>query len=218
MLRIFFFYAAFALVAAGQLFAQNKAAEIEAFPRFELVAETGVSFLTGGSGPSQSVTVRLSNGQDQNAVLTMRSSFSKAGRVLAGVRFRMTEKNALEFSWSYSPNRYELSAKVDPPVTALVPDQVTQSLHHGALNYVRYLPSPGTVQPFLTGGIGLSRFVGLDGYVNRLSGNFGAGLDVPIRKRIALRLEFRDFVFGQPCPVRGVTHNLTPMAGLVFKF
>ncbi len=100
----------------------------EAFPRLEVVAETGLSFLTSRSAPSQSVTVLLPNGQAQNVVLKTRSSFSKTGRVLAGVRFRMTEKNALEFSWS------------------------------------------------------------------------------------------RDFVSAQPCPVRGVTHNLAPTAGLVFKF
>ncbi len=190
----------------------------EAFPRLELVAETGLSFLTSGSAPSQSVTVPLPNGQAQNAVLTTRSSFSKTGRVLAGVRFRMTEKNALEFSWSYSPNRYELRGTVNPPVATLVPGQVTQWLNQGALSYVRYLPSPGRVQPFITVGIGLSWFAGIDTDVTRFSGNFGAGLDVPLHKRIALRFEFRDFVSAQPCPVRGVTHNLAPTAGLVFKF
>lgn len=217
MWRIISFYTTFALVAAGQVFAQSKDATIEAFPRFELAAETGISLLTSASGPSQSVTVPLPDGQVQNVVLTTRSSFSKAGRVVAGVRFRVTPKNALEFIWSYSPNRYELSGTVNPPVATVIPDQVTQSLHQGALSYVRYLPNSGRIQPFITGGIGLSRFVGIDASVSRFSGNFGAGLDVPIRKRIALRLQFRDFVSGQPCPVGGVTHNVAPTVGLVFK-
>ena len=217
MWRILSFCTTFALVAVGELFAQSKRATTEAFPRFELAAETGLSFLTSASGPSQSVTVPLSNGQVQNAVLTTRSSFSKAGRVLAGVRFRMTEKNALEFTWSHSPNRYELAGTLNPPVATVVPDQVTQSLQQGALNYVRYVPGSGRIQPFVTGGIGFSRFVGVDGNVSRFSGNFGAGLDVPIRRHIALRIQFRDFVSGQPCPVGGVTHNLAPTAGLVFK-
>jgi hypothetical protein len=43
-------------------------------------------------------------------------------------------------------------------------------------------------------------------------------VDVPVRSRVALRFEARNFVFGQPDPVRGITHNLIPTAGLVFQF
>jgi hypothetical protein len=211
------FYITFALVAAGELCTVSEAATIEGFPRFELATEAGGSFLTSAAGPSQSVSVQLANGQVQNIALTTRSSFSGAGRVLAGVRFRMTENNALEFSWSYSPNRYKLTATVNPPVATIVADQRTQSLHQGALNYVRYVASVGKIRPFITGGIGLSWFVGVDGTVSRFAGNFGAGLDLPVSKHIALRMELRDFVSGQPCPVGGVTHNLAPTAGVVFK-
>lgn len=217
MWRTVSFCMTFALIAAGELFTVSKAATTEGFPRFEVATEAGGSFLTSASGPSQSVSVPLADGQVQNITLTTRSSFSKAGRVLAGVRFRMTEKNALEFSWSYSPNRYKLNGTVSPPVVTVVADQITQSLHQGALNYVRYVPSFGTIQPFITGGVGLSWFVGVEGTVHRLTANFGAGFDVPVRRHVALRIELRDFVFGQPCPVGGVTHNLAPTAGLVFK-
>ena len=189
------------------------------FPRVEFVTEAGASFLTRGSGPSGSVMVLLPNGQTQNAVLTRRTSFSKAGRALVGLRFRVTEKNALEFDWSYSPNRYELTGSLDlPGYGDVVPDQLTQWLNIGALNYVRYLPRLGKWQPFVTAGPGLARFSGLTLDANRWGGNFGAGVDVPVRSRVALRFEARDFVFGQPDPVRGITHNLVPTAGLVFQF
>lgn len=190
----------------------------EAFPRFELVAELGASFLTSGSAPSQAVAITLPNGQMQNAVLTMASSFSKAGRILGGARVRITEKNAVEFSWAYSPNRYQLVGTLNPPVVTVVPNQVTQWFNNWPINYVRYLPNRAAFQPFLTAGLGIARYAGIERDINALSWNLGAGIDIPVKRRIALRVEFRDAIVGQPEPIRGVTHNLTPTAGVVFKF
>ena len=91
-----------------------------------------------------------------------------------GLRVRVTEKNALEFDWSYSPNRYELTGSLDG-YGDVVPDQLTQWLNIGALNYVRYLPRLGKWQPFVTAGPAFARFSGFTLDANRWGGNFGAG-------------------------------------------
>jgi hypothetical protein len=97
-----------------------------------------------------------------------------------GLRFRVTEKNALGFDWSYSPNRYELTGSLDlPGYGDVVPDQLTQWLNIGALNYVRYLSRLGKWQPFVTAGPALARFSGLTLDANRWGGNFGAGWTCP---------------------------------------
>lgn len=188
-----------------------------AFPRFEFFVEGGTSFLTDGS-IRQVLTVQDQNGQVVNVPSFTANSFSTAGRVFAGVRYLMTRNNALELSFSYSPNRYELSGGTNPPVVTFNRDQRTQWLNVVPLNFVRYLRVPAGARPFVTGGVGTLRFAGIFRDIDKFSWNFGLGIDFPVHERIALRFEFRDFMAGQPELVGGVTHNLAPTAGLVFRF
>jgi hypothetical protein len=46
----------------------------------------------------------------------------------------------------------------------------------------------------------------------------GAGVDLPLWKHLAVRLEARDFMSRQPDLTGGIVHNFAPTAGLVYRF
>jgi opacity protein-like surface antigen len=106
-----------------------------------------------------------------------------------------------------------------------------------SFNYVRYLSVKSRVQPFVTAGLGVNRFSGpanapavVDGYVSADNGwqfawNYGGGADLVLRRCVALRMELRDYVTGQPTVITGsgtnitgTSHNIVPSAGIVFRF
>ena len=159
-------------------------------------------------------------------------SFSKAPRLVAGARLRITKHDALEGSYSFSPNHLSLATGSTPasaPYTRV--DLVS-------FNYVRYLWDKTPVQPFATAGAGLNRFSGpgdpcvvavqpnsFVGFpcVGSSNGqqfalNFGGGTDIVLQRHLALRLELRDYVTGQPTFLTGTSHNIVPSAGIVFRF
>jgi opacity protein-like surface antigen len=142
---------------------------------------------------------------------------------LAGARLRFTRHDAIEASYSYSPNHLSLQ-------------EGTQSLGSAynrvdliSFNYVRYLWIRTRVQPFATAGLGTNRFSGpssaalvVSGWVKADNGyqfawNYGAGADIVLRRHFALRLELRDYVTGQPSLIAGTSHNVVPSAAIVFR-
>jgi len=130
-------------------------------------------------------------------------SFSNAGRLFTGARLR-TGHDAIEASYSYSPNQASGYNR----------------LNLFSFNYVRYLWLRSKVQPFATIGLGANRFSGPS---NTSSGfdfvwNYGGGADIVLQRHLALRLEIRDYVGGQPSSFNGTSHNLVPSAGIVFRF
>jgi len=136
--------------------------------------------------------------------------FSYGARLFAGARFRFTSHDAIEASYSYSPNSF---SNFQPNRSDLV-----------SFNYVRYLDISAPFQPFATAGVGADRFggsaaSGLSSYKGfRFAGNYGAGADIILTRHVALRLELRDYVGGQPSFATGTSHNIVPSAGVVFKF
>jgi opacity protein-like surface antigen len=163
------------------------------------------------------------------------SSFSKAARLFAGARLRFARHDALEASYSYSPNVFSLRPA----------GQATLSGYNRvdliSFNYVRYLWAKTRVQPFVTGGLGVNRFsfsgtsnapAVVPGYFfNADNGwqfawNLGGGADLFLQRHFALRLELRDYITGQPKPnyisgitgLTGTSHNIVPSAGIVFRF
>jgi len=76
------------------------------------------------------------------------------------------------------------------------------------------------VQPFATIGLGADRFSGpytsSSGF--RLVWNYGGGTDIMLQRHLALRLELRDYVGGQPNSFSGTSHDIVPSAGVVFRF
>jgi hypothetical protein len=152
------------------------------------------------------------------------SSFSKTGRLVAGARLRFTRHNALEASYSFSPNRFSFLEATGASLDAYNRVNVV------SINYVRYLWAKTPVQPFLTGGVGFNRFSGplsasaiAESLVSasnglQFAGSFGGGTDVVLRRHVALRLELRDYVTEQPSFITGTSHNIVPSAGVVFRF
>jgi opacity protein-like surface antigen len=151
------------------------------------------------------------------------SSFSKTGRVVAGGRLRLTRHDALEASYAYSPNHSSLQEGTQAPASAY------NRVDLISFDYVRYLSLKTRVQPFTTVGLGTNRFSGptsapavVSGLVSADNGyqfawNYGGGADIVLRRHLALRLELRDYVTGQPGFITGTSHNIVPSAGIVFR-
>jgi len=161
------------------------------------------------------------------------SSFSKAARLFAGARLRFTRHDALEASYSYSPNVFSLQPAGESALSGY------NRVDLISFNYVRYLWAKTRVQPFVTGGLGVNRFsfsgtsyvpAVASGYVNADNGwqfawNYGGGADLVLQRHFALRLELRDYITGQPTVITGTGHNITGTshnivlsAGIVFRF
>jgi hypothetical protein len=187
-------------------------------PHFEVIVEGGGSFLNGGSGTVPVIlplTIPCVSPPGQCPSPNVTSSFSTTARVFAGFRFRPTPKNALEASYSFSPNRFHVFQPASNVDFGPGYDRVTAY----NFNYARYLWARGPLQPFLTAGVGVNRFTQANASNGNQAGfNFGGGVDVALIRSIALRVEFRDFMTGQPSPIRGTSHDLVPTAGIVFRF
>jgi opacity protein-like surface antigen len=194
-------------------------------PRLEFVVEGGASLLNGGTAHVPAICPdQICPGCTPCPPLTGTSSFSKTVRIVTGAGYRFTHHDALEASFSYSPNHLSLQEGTESLGSAYSHVDLL------SFNYVRYLTVKSRVQPFATAGLGLNRFSGPStasavyyGYVNADNGwqfawSYGAGADVVLERQVALRLELRDYVTGQPSIVTGTSHNLVPSIGLVFRF
>jgi hypothetical protein len=166
----------------------------------DVFAEGGVSFI-------RNTRENYINTICIDSVCPTPATFSNAGRLFTGVRLRIGH-NAFEGSYSYSPNQ------------ALVYNR----LNLFSFNYVRYLWLRSRVHPFATIGLGANRFssalpppyipsTGFD-----FIWNYGGGADIALGRHLALRLELRDYVGGQPASFYGTSHNIVPSAGIVFRF
>ena len=214
-------------------------------PKLEVFAEGGGSFLSGGSG-QESVTIIVpvpclrpgpcpavvQPPSPTAALASLTSSFSKTGRLVVGARLRFTRHDALEASYSFSPNHLSLqgtevlSSGQSIPLSGSSYNRVNLL----SFNYVRYLWTRTPIQPFATGGVGLNRFSGpanasavVAGLISANNGfqfawNFGGGTDVVVQRHLAVRLEIREYLAGQPSPITGTSHNVVPSAGVVYRF
>ncbi len=205
-------------------------------PRLEIFLEGGGSFLNGGSG-SYLLRVPCPVGCTPPGCAcppsgAVTSSFSTTARSITGARLRFTRHDALEASYSYSPNVFSLQPAGQPTLSAY--NRVALI----SFNYVRYLWVKTRVQPFVTGGLGANRFSGpsnasavVTPFYTADNGwqfawNFGGGADLVLHRHFALRLEIRDYLTGQPKPtfisgitgLTGTSHNIVPNAGIVFRF
>jgi opacity protein-like surface antigen len=195
-------------------------------PRFELFAEGGGSFLTSGNGIIPCPAVGTCTFTDFVAGSAASSSFSTTGRLTAGGRFRFTPRNALEASYSFSPNQFSVQQGT---VTS---GPLYNRAGLVSFNYVHYLWAKTPVQPFTTAGLGLNHFSG-PGIASaavvpgaypfntdnryQFAWNFGGGTDIVFQRHFAVRLELRDYVTGQPSFITGTSHNIVPSAGIVFR-
>jgi hypothetical protein len=201
-------------------------------PRLDVFLEGGGSFLNGGSGQLFVACPALCTptGCVPCPSGTVTSSFSKTARLFAGARFRFTRHDALEASYSWSPNHLSIQVAGLGEVTGY------NRVDFVSCNYVRYLWTKTPVQPFVTSGLGVNRFSGpsnasavVSGFLNADNGwqfawNFGGGADLVVERHFALRLELRDYLSGQPTRTSAITglegtnHNIVPSAGIVYRF
>ena len=191
----------------------------DAPPRLELFAEGGGSFLNNGTGQAPILCI-----PEIECPTTPTSSFSKTGRLFTGVRLRFTRHDALEASYSFSPNRLSLQYRGESLGSAY------NRVNLISFNYIRYLWIRSPVQPFATIGLGTNRFSGSSSTSTvaselvspdngwQFAWNYGGGADLVLQRHFALRLELREYVTGQPSFITGTSHNIVPSVGLVFRF
>ena len=200
-------------------------------PRLEVFAEGGVSILNKSTGlivpppgnctcpgpvcPVACILPPISG--------NVTSSFSKTGRLFAGARLRLTRHDALEASYSFSPNHFSVQQGTQSVGSAY------NRVNLVSFNYVRYLWVRTPINPFVTAGVGTNRFSGpaptpgeLSGLVGEDNGwqiawNYGGGADLVLQRHLALRLELRDYVSAQPSFITGTSHNIVPSVGIVFR-
>jgi opacity protein-like surface antigen len=199
----------------------------DAPPRLEVFAQGGGSFLNNGTGGEVSIQCLVcATGSSPNLgyVGPLTGSFSKTGRLFAGARLRFTRHDALEASYSYSPNHFSLAVGTQSFGSAY------NRVNLISFNYVRYLWLRTRLQPFATAGLGTNHFSGpasasavVSGLVSANNGyqfawNYGGGADFVLHRHLALRLELRDYVTRQPSFINGTSHNVVPSAGIVFRF
>jgi len=193
-------------------------------PSLEVFLGGGSSFSNSGSGtetlfppcPVLSTCAPLS--------VRMTRSFPETVNPTVGARYRFTRHNALEASNSYSSYHFAVQPAGQSALAGYNRADVV------SFNYVRYLSAKARVQPFLTAGLGINRFSGpknapavVNGYVNadngwRFAWNYGGGADLVLERHLALRVELRDYVTGQPSIITGTSHNFVPSVGVVFRF
>ncbi|MGH9433182.1 MAG: porin family protein [Terriglobia bacterium] len=163
---------------------------------FDVFAEAGPSCLSGPVHSGASGEVKC-NG----------------GRFFAGARVRLTRHDAVEASYSYSPDVFNEAY----PLT-----YTNRRIHSHAFNYVRYFSANRYLQPFATVGIGWQTFlgdVGLQATKDSLfAWNYGGGIDLIPHRHFAVRLELRDYRTTIPLYHTSSLHNYVPSLGIVFRW
>jgi len=167
----------------------------QGFPQgFDVFAEFGPSCLSGN----------VHSGASGNAKC-------EAGRFFMGARLRLTRHDAVEASYSWSPDIFD-------EAYPLVYENA--AIRSYSVNYVRYLSTNRYLQPFATGGVGVEHFLGGIGPStdSQFAWNWGAGIDIIPQRHFAVRFEFRDYAASLPVYHTGPLHNLVPSIGIVFRF
>jgi opacity protein-like surface antigen len=164
--------------------------------------------------------------------VSVTNSFSMAARPMVGARYRFRRRDALEASYSYSPNRFSIQPAGQAALSAYNRADLI------SFNYVHYFfPPQGRTQPFATAGVGVNRFSGPSnapavtaGYTNadngwKLAWNFGFGGDLVLTRYAVFRFELRDYFTGLPPVITGTGHSIAgtsqgvvPSVGIVFRF
>ena len=143
-----------------------------------------------------------------------------SGGFLAGYRYNLNHRFALEADYDYFRNSQ------DYPKSGGTDIKTNVSAITGAA--VMKLPEFKKVRPFALAGGGGIIFDPHDAksIETQARGSFvyGGGADVPLMKHVALRAEYRGFVYKAPDFDRSdlktdkFTHSAVPSAGLVFTF
>lgn len=203
----------------------------EADHRFELFGEFGGAFLSNKAGTFSHPVLDTQTGNFVFRGVRKTADASNTGRLFVGFRYYFSRADAFEASYSWSPGhlveRQQLALEDSRFQIVTLDPMLETDIHQVAFNYVRYLKAAGRVRPFVTGGFG---FVHIPNNVSdfsqptKFAANFGGGADFALGERLAVRIEYRDYIMGQPLifdpdfSPRGTAHYHGPSAGLVFRF
>ena len=206
--------------AAVLLFEQPAAAQ-NLRHKFDLFAEGGVSM---SNQFHETNTVITSLKSLDFGFQTTKMSLSTSPRLITGIRFWFANDQAVEASYSFSPTRTEFTQTCAPNCgTGKFSEKLPTNFFAG--NYIHTLPKIGEFHPFLTSGVGVMSLLEQEpGYIQHapFAINLGGGFDRLLTAHWGMRAEFRDWFFDMPHLLGnngiGVTHNLVPSLGPVFRF
>jgi opacity protein-like surface antigen len=197
-------FAALSLLSASAAFAQ----EGPAWPHGE-VSLQGTGFFTKDT---------QNNGTSQHSTNT--------GGFLVGYRYHFNRWIAAEADYGYARNTQE-------SFTSSGPSNVQANTHEATGELVVTLPHTRRFYPYVLAGGGALIFdptgnagQSVQGALWQAKGAFvyGGGVDFPVARHVALRAEYRGFVYDRPdfglaaLSSNVVTHTAQPSAGVVFRF
>ncbi len=151
---------------------------------------------------------------------------TNSGGMMAGYRFNLKSWLAVEGDYDYFRNSQKFLTSSE---TTFIPMNVHAATGTAILKLPFFkAPAVKIVSPFVLAGGGTMLFDprGGSGSKEQTRGAFvyGGGFDVPMAKHIALRAQYRGFVYKTPdfemtsLKVDKYTHSAVPSAGLVFTF
>ena len=151
---------------------------------------------------------------------------TNSGGVMAGYRFNLKKWLAVEGDYDYFRNHEKFSTSSG---TTFIPLNVHAATGTAIVKFPSFkMPAVKIVSPFVLAGGGAMFFDPRGGSVNneqtRGAFVYGGGFDVPMAKHIAVRAQYRGFVYKTPdfemtsLKVDKYTHSAVPSVGLVFTF
>jgi opacity protein-like surface antigen len=151
---------------------------------------------------------------------------TNSGGMMAGYRFNLKNWLAVEGDYDYFRNSQKFLTNSE---TTFIPMNVHAATGTAIVKLPSFkMPAVKIVSPFVLAGGGTMLFDprGGSGSKEQTRGAFvyGGGFDVPMAKHVALRAEYRGFVYKTPdfemtsLKVDKYTHSAVPSAGLVFTF
>jgi opacity protein-like surface antigen len=151
---------------------------------------------------------------------------TNSGGVMAGYRFNLKNWLAVEEDYDYFRNHQTFSGSSG---TTFMPMNVHAATGTAIVKLPSFrVPAVKMVSPFMLAGGAAMFFDPRGGSVNneqtRGAFVYGGGFDVPIAKHIALRAQYRGFVYKTPdfemtsLKVDKYTHSGVPSLGLAFTF
>ena len=195
MRRLFLFFSVF-VVATLSCWAQDKG-------RHEITVQ--------GSG-------FFGESKDNNGI---DNETTDSGGFMAGYRFNLNKRFAFEGDYDFFSNSQKY-------MTTFGGFQAQTRVHGITGTAVFKLPPFHKIKPFLLAGGGALVFDPRNGSPverqTRGTFGYGAGADVPVMKHVAVRAQYRGFVYKVPdfdvslLKMDKFTHAAVPSAGLVFSF
>jgi opacity protein-like surface antigen len=164
--------------------------------------------------------------QKQTTARGITNEPTNSGGVMAGYRFNLKNWLAVEGDYDYFRNSEKFLSSSG---TTFIPMNVHAATGTAIVKLPSFkMPAVKIVSPFVLAGGGAMFFDPRGDSVNKEQTRgafvYGGGFDVPMAKHIAVRAQYRGFVYKIPdfemtsLKVDKYTHSAVPSVGLVFTF